>query len=175
MNVQSVPVSATNPVGNAFAATETPLTTEQNAICDLNYQTSRDWTVINDTKKNALGGEIGYTLEPQTNTVPYASPESENRQVAGFVNHPVWVTQYKPEELYAAGDYPNQGQPGQGLPTYVSDDQSLVGQDLVMWYTMGLTHITRPEDYPIMPVEKIGFKIMPTGFFTRNPALNVTS
>ncbi|KAB8319429.1 primary-amine oxidase [Tolypothrix campylonemoides VB511288] len=172
-NVQGLPISETNPLGNAFVETETLLTGEQNATRNLNMQTSRHWAVINATKENALGGEIGYTLEPENNTVPYAATESYIRQRAGFVNNHVWVTQYKPEELYAAGDYPNQGQPGQGLPTYVSDDQSLVGEDVVLWYTVGLTHITRPEDYPVMPVETVGFKILPTGFFTRNPALNV--
>ena len=40
---------------------------------------------------------------------------------------------------------------------------------------MGTTHIPRPEDYPVMPVETASFKLIPTGFFTRNPALNVAS
>ena len=43
----------------------------------------------------------------------------------------------------------------------------------MLWYTVGTTHFVRPEDWPIMPVAKVGFALQPYGFFTRNPALNV--
>jgi primary-amine oxidase len=33
--------------------------------------------------------------------------------------------------------------------------------------------VTRPEDFPVMPAETIGFRLVPRGFFTRNPALDV--
>ena len=35
---------------------------------------------------------------------------------------------------------------------------------------MGITHIVRPEDWPVMNVHTIGFSLMPFGFFDRNPA-----
>ena len=38
---------------------------------------------------------------------------------------------------------------------------------------MGVTHIPRPEEWPVMPVTHVGFKLIPAGFFTRNPALDV--
>ena len=52
-------------------------------------------------------------------------------------------------------------------------NESILNQDVVVWYTFGLTHITRPEDYPVMPSARVGFKLMPKGFFVRNPALDV--
>lgn len=45
--------------------------------------------------------------------------------------------------------------------------------DLVVWHTFGLTHVPRPEDWPIMPVDYTGFKLKPVGFFDRNPTLDV--
>jgi len=36
-----------------------------------------------------------------------------------------------------------------------------------------MTHVPRPEDYPVMPSESMGFRIVPHGFFDRNPALDV--
>jgi primary-amine oxidase len=48
-----------------------------------------------------------------------------------------------------------------------------VGTDLVLWYTFGVTHVPRAEDWPVMPVARAGFRLVPDGFFTRNPALDV--
>ena len=47
------------------------------------------------------------------------------------------------------------------------------GEDLVVWHTFGLTHFPRTEDWPIMPVDTVGFKIRPEGFFDRSPVLDV--
>jgi primary-amine oxidase len=37
---------------------------------------------------------------------------------------------------------------------------------------LGVTHIPRTEDWPIMPVHTAGFRLVPAGFFSRNPALD---
>ena len=47
------------------------------------------------------------------------------------------------------------------------------GEDIVVWYTFGVTHVPRPEHWPVMPVEYTGFTLVPVGFFDRNPALDV--
>ena len=173
MNVNALPVGSENPEGNAFVMEATPLTTEAQAMRNIDLSQSRKWNFVSSDKQNDLGGSIGYVLVPEGNTVPYASSESPIRQRAGFLNHHVWVTQYDPEEIYAAGDYPNQSEPGQGLPEYVSDNDAIANEDLVLWYTLGNTHIVRPEDWPVMPVMTSGFKLIPRGFFDRNPALDV--
>ena len=46
-------------------------------------------------------------------------------------------------------------------------------QDIVLWHTFGPTHFPRPEDWPVMPVARCGFVLKPTGFFARNPTLDV--
>jgi primary-amine oxidase len=43
----------------------------------------------------------------------------------------------------------------------------------VLWYVFGLHHITRPEEWPIMPVDTVSFWLKPFGFFDRNPSLDV--
>ena len=37
----------------------------------------------------------------------------------------------------------------------------------------GMNHIVCPEDWPVAPVHRAGFKLKPWGFFDRNPALDV--
>ncbi len=45
-----------------------------------------------------------------------AQPDSQFRRRAGFLDHQLWVTPYRPDERYPAGDYPNQHAGGDGLP-----------------------------------------------------------
>jgi primary-amine oxidase len=44
---------------------------------------------------------------------------------------------------------------------------------VVLWYVFGIHHITRPEDWPVMPSDIVSFWLKPFGFFDRNPALDV--
>jgi primary-amine oxidase len=83
------------------------------------------------------------------------------------------VTRHDPAERYAAGDYPNQHPGGAGLPAYVAANRPLENEDVVLWYSMGAHHVSRPEDWPVMPVACIGFALKPAGFFDGNPALDV--
>ena len=102
-----------------------------------------------------------------------AHPDSPIGRRAGFAQHNLWVTPYAPEERRAAGEYPNQHAGGDGLPRWTAQDRPIAGTDVVVWYSFGVTHFVRPEDWPVMPVEYTGFTLMPFGFFDRNPALDV--
>ena len=170
---RSAPAGKDNPLGNAILMTETPLTHELGAQRDLNMATARKWVVVSASAKNALGGPTGYALLPAENSVPYLLPSSPVRQKGRFVDHHLWVTRESDDEMYAAGPYPNQGAPGQGLPAWTKADRDIDGKDLVVWYTFGMTHVPRPEDWPVMPTYRVGFQLVPVGFFARNPALDV--
>jgi len=156
---------------NAFGATETRITRE--GFDDVNPAASRSWHVKSGSRSNALGEATAYELIPGQTAVPYSTDDFEPLLRAQFAKHQVWVTRYRDGELYAAGDFPNQGSAGEGLPAFVGDGQALTSSsDVVVWYTAGFTHIPRPEDYPVMPQESIGFKLAPHGFFARNPVLD---
>jgi primary-amine oxidase len=173
MNVNSLPINDKNPIGNAIAVEETPLTKETAAVRDVDMKHSREWMIASADKKNSLNAAPAYILMPSGNSIFFPTEGAEIRKRAEFATHHLWVTKYKPNELYAGGNYPNQTQPGQGLPKYISDDESLTNEDIVVWYTMGMTHVPRPEDWPVMPVHRIGFKLVPRGFFSRNPVINL--
>ncbi|MDZ8094022.1 MAG: primary-amine oxidase [Nostoc sp. DedQUE05] len=173
MNVKALPMDEKNPLGNAIALAEIPLVKETAAVRDLDMKSSREWMIVSADKKNALGAAPGYMLMPGGNSIFFPVEGSKIRERAEFATHHLWVTKYKPTELYAGGDYPNQTQPEQGLPKYIADDEALMGEDIVLWYTMGVTHIPRSEDWPVMPVHEVGFKLVPRGFFSRNPAINL--
>ena len=80
---------------------------------------------------------------------------------------------YSPDELYAAGEFQNLGRDNEGLPSWTRANRSIANADVVLWYTLGITHIPRPEDWPYMPAHRGSFRLPPTSFFARNPALDV--
>lgn len=160
-----------NPFENAFRARAKLLETEHQAKASLNLQTARTWKIVNPTVKNSVGQPVGYKFIPGDNCFPFASKNAWWRKRAGFVDHHVWVTPNRGEaERHAAGNYPNQSQGGDGLPSWTAANRPLVNTDIVLWYTFGHTHIPRPEDYPVMPTAYIGFLLKPNGFFNQNPA-----
>ncbi|HEV2446179.1 MAG TPA: hypothetical protein VGS58_09665, partial [Candidatus Sulfopaludibacter sp.] len=173
MNSASMPAGKQNPYGGAFTMTETPLLRESAAERQISLEHSRKWIVTNPGAVNALGHPTGFALLPGENAVPFALPDSWVRKRAGFLNAHVWVTPYSDSELYAAGDYPNQSRGSDGLARWTTANRSIDNRDIVLWYTMGITHNPRPEDWPVMPVHAAGFKLEPWGFFTTNPAMDV--
>ncbi|MDQ4121223.1 MAG: primary-amine oxidase [Acidobacteriota bacterium] len=173
MNTSAMPAGAKNPYLNGFVMRETVFKTERQAQRKMDMQAARVWTVNNPTAKNSLGHNTSYILVPGANSLPYIATQSSVRKRAGFINNHFWATRYNPIETYAAGVYPNQSRGGEGLPQFVANGESIENTDVVVWYTLGVTHVPRPEEWAVMPVTHVGFKMIPGGFFSRNPALDV--
>jgi primary-amine oxidase len=159
--------------GNAFRPVKTLLRTEDESPELIDPLRGRSWLIVNESSRNAVGAPVGYRLVPGENVAPFADPDSVFARRAGFAYKHVWVTRYEPAERYAAGDYPNQSAREDGLPAWVKQRRPIENEDVVVWYTFGLHHLPRPEDWPVMPVHHIGFKLKPFGFFDENPALDV--
>jgi primary-amine oxidase len=164
---------AENPKGELFGMTERPLATERDAISDVSFATARTWRVANTHATNSLGQFTAYTLVPGAAAPMFATATSAPARTAGFATHQLWVTPFAARELYAGGEFQNLGLDGEGLPKWTSANRSLTDTDVVLWYTLGITHLPRPEDWPYMPAHRGGFRLVPTSFFGRNPALDV--
>jgi primary-amine oxidase len=162
-----------NPFQNGFYAKPTLLRSEKQARAHLNLQTGRTWKIVNPDVRNVVGEPVGYKFFPGDNAFPLASPNAWWRKRAGFVNYHVWVTPYRADEKYGAGDYPNQSQGGDGLIRWTEQDRPVANTDVVLWYTFAHTHVPRPEDFPVMPTAYLGFVLKPNGFFAMNPANDV--
>jgi primary-amine oxidase len=174
VEAERLPTGPENPWGNAFAQKATRFDNELAAQREVNAATSRVWKVVNRASLNRLGQPVAYKLVPTMSTPTLlASETSSVAQRAGFARHNLWVTPYARDERRAAGEYPNQHRGGDGLPRWTSADRAIADTDVVLWYTFGVTHFVRSEDWPVMPVEYAGFLLAPVGFFDRNPALDV--
>jgi primary-amine oxidase len=173
MNTETIPVGDGNPHGNAFRPVMTQLMREAEARRTINPFTGRYWLVANNQMRNALDRPVGYKLMPGSTVPPFAAEDSDLTRRAAFLRHNVWVTHYDRTERFPAGEYPNQHPGGGGLAEYQAADRGIVDDDIVLWYAFGMLHISRPEDWPVMPVERIGFMLKPVGFFDRNPSLDI--
>jgi primary-amine oxidase len=162
-----------NPLGNAFYEESTLLRTEAEAQQLTDALRARYWKIVNPAVLNSLGQPVAYKLMPGENVRPFVHPEASVTKRAEFITKHLWVTPYHPAEKYATGDYPNQHPGGAGLPEWTQANRSVEHTDVVLWYTIGMHHIPRPEEWPVMPVSSVGFSMKPLGFFERNPALDV--
>lgn len=167
----ALPVGAGNPHGGGFATSARVLASEDSGRRHLDFHSGRRWRVVNPAARGATGAATGYELVPGVNADAFLAESSTVRQRAGFVGAQLWVTAYSDSERYAAGNYPNQSPGGDGLVRWVAANRPLTGGDVVLWYTVGVTHLPRPEDWPVMPVQEAGFDLVPVGFFDRNPVL----
>ncbi len=162
-----------NPSGQGWYMDETLLETEQEARMDIDPNKGRYWQVVNPNETNAYGYNTGYKLHPHTNVESPMAPGSPARRRAGFLDNDFWVTPYSEDEMYADGEYPTQNDDPSGLREWTKADRDIVDEDVVVWYTLGVNHRTRPEDWPVLPVEIAGFELAPEGFFDENPAIDV--
>ena len=167
-----LPVGPDNPHGNAIVARETVLGNERDGRRSCDHRTARTWKIVNPNVRNRLGAPVAYKLVPFTGPTLLAAPDSDLARRAEFARAHLWVTRYSPDELHPAGDYPNQ-HPGDGIATWIRQERDLVNTDVVLWHTFGTSHLPRPEDWPVMPCDYVGFTLKPAGFFDRNPALDV--
>ena len=173
VEAQRVPMGPGNPYGNAFTQARTRLTRESEARRDADGSVGRAWQIVNPEVSNAVGRPVGYQLLPEGRPALLADAESSIHARATFAAHHLWVTAYDPAERYPAGDFVNQHPGGAGLPAWTAADRPIDGEDIVVWHTFGTTHFPRPEDWPVMPVDHVGFTLKPVGFFDRNPTLDV--
>jgi primary-amine oxidase len=169
----SLPPGPDNPHGNAWEATRRSLRRESEGRRSLDFASARWWEVVNPRVRSRLGDPVAFRLVPGANAKPLAHADAAVVKRAGFITDHLWVTPYRRDERYAAGNYPNQHPGGAGLPEWTSADREIEDTDVVLWYSFGHHHVPRPEDWPVMPVATIGFSLKPSGFFDRNPALDV--
>jgi primary-amine oxidase len=168
-----LPAGPDNPYGLALVSVQRPLRTEAEGRQDYDYASQRSWKIQSSGQPTGIGVQPAYKLVPGGSfpaLIDKSSPAFKRAQVIG---HTLWVTPYEPAERWPCGDFPNLSAADTGLPAWTAQNRPIADADVVLWYVFGLHHITRPEDWPVMPVDRTSFWLKPWGFFDRNPALDV--
>jgi primary-amine oxidase len=172
VDATGLPMGPGNPHGNAIVSRKTVIANERDGRRMCDPLAARTWQIINPGMLNRFGQPVAYKLVPFTGPLLLADPGCDLAKRAEFARANLWVTRYSPAEMHPAGDYPNQ-HPGDGIGTWIRQERDLVNTDVVLWHTFGTSHLPRPEDWPVMPCDYVGFTLKPAGFFDCNPSLDV--
>ncbi|KAL1999642.1 hypothetical protein VTN02DRAFT_4221 [Thermoascus thermophilus] len=167
-----LPEGEDNPYGVGYVTEQTVIQTS--GAADTSVDRHRVFKIRNDGVINPVTRRpVAYQLQTAPSQMLLMGPNTFNYRRARFATRPIWVTRYRDDELYAAGEFTNQSKCSHGVETWVKRNDPTENEDVVLWHTFGLTHNPRAEDFPVMPVERLSVTLRPDGFFTKNPALGV--
>lgn len=136
---------------------ETVLETEQQAQRVHDGTRARTWKISNaeGILNRITGKPVAYKLYPFTHGPSQppllTHPSSAVAKKGAFAQKHLFVTPYDPRERYPAGEYTVQGSGTNGLPDWTKVNRNVKGEDIVLWHAFGVTHVPRPEDFPVMP------------------------
>jgi primary-amine oxidase len=171
-HAEAEPDPALNPYGNAVRYVREPLAVETGMRNDPSI--ARHWRIESAERTNRYGDPTAYRLVIPNTTGSFGRPESVMSRRAPFIHQHVWATPYAEDEQFIGGRYPNHAEPGEdGVHVWQRQERSIDGVPLVVWPVLGVHHLPRPEQWPVMPVEAIRLVLEPDGFFDRNPALDI--
>jgi primary-amine oxidase len=156
-------------VHTKLLATEGPVTPDHQATGGEAYR------LVNMNEKNALGQNPSYWLHAAHSATSIMDPSDPPQQRGDFSKSDLWITQYQPDELYAAGPYPNLSTGGDGLPAFARDGAPLMNRDIVVWYSIAFRHAPKPEDFPVLPTMWHDFTLRPAFFFNRDPSSKINA
>jgi len=131
------------------------------------------YRVINEAQTNGVGNAVSYEVLVANHATLLLDPNDWPAKRASFLQHDIWVTPYAPAERYAGGEYMFQSNGSDGLAAWAAKDRPIRNQDVVVWVNIGMHHLTRAEDLPVMPTIWHSFKLRPQNFFDRNPAIDL--
>jgi primary-amine oxidase len=99
-----------------WAVESSIMKTEKNGIRDIDLRKPSMWNFVSTSEHGKLGHPTGYEIMPGATVVSFVSPDDPAQKVGAFSAHQLWVTPYKPHELYASGTYVTNRRGLEGLP-----------------------------------------------------------
>jgi primary-amine oxidase len=169
---QALPEGA--PRRSLYAVTSEMPASEQAARTRIEPGSPALYHFGNHNVESALGHHPGYMLMPEGSYV-HALLAADDPPVRrnSYLHYQLSVTPYTPAERYAGGRFAMMSDGSDTLGAWTERDRPIANRDIVAWYTVGFHHITRMEDWPVMPTHWFGFTLMPHNFFATNPAMTI--
>jgi primary-amine oxidase len=164
------PEASDGPRKSLYRVTTEPVTEEGGF--ELGHSVAK-WRVVSTTRTNAVGNPTSYELMHHAHTPLLLDPADWAARRGAFASRQLWLTVHDPAERYAGGTYVFGARGEDGLPAWTAEPAPAAGQDLVLWVTVGMNHLPRAEDLPVMPTLWHSFRLRPFNFHDRNPAIDV--
>ncbi|XP_031574868.1 amiloride-sensitive amine oxidase [copper-containing]-like [Actinia tenebrosa] len=153
--------------------------TELEAVYKFNFETPTYLNFYNEEKKNKMGVRRGYRIQNNGMTKLLYPEDWMLVPMISWGQYQMAVTKHKDSERYSSSPY-NQNAPKDpqvDFRKYISDNESIVNQDLVAWVTIGMMHIPHSEDLPntATVANSASFFIRPFNYFEEDPSMGSTN
>jgi primary-amine oxidase len=150
-----------SPRRSLFAVTSETPAAEKAARTRIEPGSSAPYHFGNHNVESALGHHPGYMLMPDGSYVhPMLAADDPPVRRNSYLHYQLSVTPYVRAERYAGGRFAMMSDGSDTLGAWTARDRPIANRD-VAWYTLGFHHITRMEDWPVMPTHWFGFTLMP--------------
>ena len=164
--------SPENFAGNAFQVHDRVLRRANEGAREWDAAADRRWRIVSAGKRHHASGQLtGYSIGVKGGaTVALPRPESWVGRRATFARNTLWVVREKEQEdaapggggsssssssgrMWPSGKFVPQAreEPADSLARWVRDDgdANIENEDVLVYVTVGTTHIPRPEDWPV--------------------------
>ncbi|MGH7563874.1 MAG: hypothetical protein ACREK5_05580 [Gemmatimonadota bacterium] len=162
-----------SPRKSIWAVESSVAMTESEGQLGMSMESPALWRVTNPARLGAMGYPTSYHVRPGHTAMSLLADDDNPQRRGGFSSSVLWVTPYDDSERFATGWHVTGGSGEDGLPVWTRADRSIDRTDIVVWYTMGIHHVARAEDWPVMPTTIHELELRPFDFFARNPALDL--
>lgn len=124
---------------------------------ELSQRTFRSWRVVNPGSRNRLGLPRSYEL------IPNGSAVHRGAKGEAFAQADLWILKHYAAETPISDRFFLRNFP------HNLNGESVDSEDVVLCYRLSLHHQPRTEEWPEMPIDWVGFKLMPRDFLDRSP------
>ncbi|CAD7705112.1 unnamed protein product [Ostreobium quekettii] len=135
------------------------------------------WTVVNDVNTNRWGQPRGYAIVHGVTTSQLLPDSHPFTKAGAWTKYHLAVTKRRDEEYQESLGIYDMNIPGQ--PVVSLDDwingESIVEEDLVAWVMVGLLHVPRSEDVPLISNFGTSFFIKPWNYFEELQSMDVAN
>jgi len=172
--------SPENFAGNAFQVHDRVLRHASEGARKWDASTDRRWRIVSAGKRHYASEQLtGYTIGIKGGTTAFLPrPESWVGSRATYANNTLWVVREKEDareggRMWPSGKFVPQarGEPADSLARWLRDDgdANIENEDVLVFVTVGVTHIPRPEDWPVYVYSSIspGFYPVLTSMYAR--------
>lgn len=173
--------SPQNHAGNGFTTRSRAITRAGDGARHFELATDRRWAITHAARRHPVTGKpTGYTIMGKGGVTPLmARGDSWVAKRARWAERALWVVRDEEgprgSRVWPSGKYVpgSRAENPDSVTHWVQGDASLEGADVLLYLTLGITHIPRPEDWPVMPMEHLNVLFRPVNFFKQSPAMDV--